>query len=180
MKLASRASRLGFVVGFCATFATGYARFQDFILRLMNKRVELNVRMNPTLSHYHECRLLFSMFTSIWAQTAVFPRRNHFLHDLITQVFWRSFRYGIVVMGFINAFVHAHHQHRRGVKNPWNFGACFKGRIRFMTAISPAFARVHVTCLKRHMLAVPRLNFWLAQPKARYPHLPNVRTTRKR
>ena len=45
---------------------------------------------------------------------------------------------GSWVMGFIDAFVYAHHQHRRGVKNPGNFGDCMKGRIRFMIAITPA------------------------------------------
>ena len=53
-----------------------------------------------------------------------------------------------------------------------------KGRIRFMTAITPAYAHAYqVTCLTRHMPAVPRLNFRLPKHKARYPHLPNVRTT---
>ena len=51
-----------------------------------------------------------------------------------------------------------------------------------MTAITPAYAHAYqVTCLTRHMPAVPRLNFRLPKPKARYPHLPNVRiTTRER
>ena len=49
------------------------------------------------------------------------PRRNHLLHDLITQVFLRSLKYGVVVMGFLDAFVYAHHQHRQGFENPGNF-----------------------------------------------------------
>ena len=39
-------------------------------------------------------------------------RRNHILHDLITRVFLRSLQYGIVVLGFLDAFVYAHHKHR--------------------------------------------------------------------
>ena len=47
-----------------------------------------------------------------------------------------------------------------------------------MTAITPAYDHAYeVTCLTRHMPAVPRLNFRLPKPKARYPHLANVRTT---
>ena len=47
-----------------------------------------------------------------------------------------------------------------------------------MTAITPACAHAYqVTCLTRHILVVPRLNFRLPTAKARYPHLPNVRTT---
>ena len=81
----------------------------------------------------------------------VLPRRNHLLHDLITHVFLRSLQYGIVVMGFIDASVCAHHQHRRSIENPWNFGDCMKGRIRFMTAITPAYAHANqATCLTRH------------------------------
>ena len=87
--------------------------------------------------------------------------KNHLLHDLITQVFLRSLQYGIVVMGFIDAFVCAHHQHRR---------------IRFMTAITSADTHAYqATCLTRDMPAVPRLNVRLPKPNARYPHLPNVR-----
>ena len=99
------------------------------------------------------------------------PRRNHLRHDLFTQVFLRSLKYGIVVMGFIDAFVYAHYQHRRSIENSGNFGDCIKGRIRFMTAITPAYAHAYqATCLTRHMPAGPRLNF-------RLQHLPNVRTT---
>ena len=118
------------------------------------------------------------MFISIWGQATALPRRSHLLLDLITQVFLRSLPYGIVVMGFIDAFVCAHHQHRRSIENPGNFGDCMKGRIRFMTAITSAYAHAYqATCLTRHMLAVPRLNFRLPETEAIHPHLPNVRTT---
>ena len=39
-----------------------------------------------------------------------------FLYDLITRVFLRSLQYGIVVLGFLDAFVYAHHQHRQGLE----------------------------------------------------------------
>ena len=81
-------------------------------------------------------------------------------------------------MGFIDAFVYAHHQHRRCIENPGNFGDCLKGRIRFMTAVTPAYAHAYeATCLTRHMPAVPHKIFRLPKPKARYPHLPNARST---
>ena len=105
-----------------------------------------------------------------------------FSHDLITHVFLRSLQYGIMVVGFIDAFVYAHHQHRRGIENPRNFGDCMKGRIRFMTAITPAYAHAYwATCLTRHMPAFPRQNFRLPKPEASFPYLPNARsTTRER
>ena len=47
-----------------------------------------------------------------------------------------------------------------------------------MTAITHAYGHTYqATCLTRHMLAVSRMNFRLPKPKARYRHLPNVRTT---
>ena len=51
-----------------------------------------------------------------------------------------------------------------------------------MTAITPAYAHAYqATCLTRHLPAVPRQNFCLPKSKARYPHLPNARsTTRER
>ena len=81
-------------------------------------------------------------------------------------------------MGFLDAFVYAHHQHRRIIENPGNFGDCMKGRIRFMTAITPAYAHAYqATCLARHIPAVPHQNFRLPKLKARYPYLPNDRST---
>ena len=102
----------------------------------------------------------------------VFPQRNHFVHELITQVSLRSLQYGIEVLG---STVCAHHQHRRSFENPGNFGDCMKGRIRFMTAITLAYAHAYLaTSLTGHMPAVPRPNFCLPKHKARYPYLPNV------
>ena len=52
-----------------------------------------------------------------------------------------------------------------------------KGRISFMTAITLAFARAdQVTCLTRHMPAVPSQKFRLPSAKAKYPQHPNGRT----
>ena len=43
--------------------------------------------------------------TSFSELATVLPRRSHLLHDLVTQVFFRCFQYGIVVMGLIDAFM---------------------------------------------------------------------------
>ena len=81
-------------------------------------------------------------------------------------------------MGFIDAFVHAHHQHRRSIESPGHVGDCMKGRICFTTAITPAHAHAYqATCLAGHMPAVPRPNFRLPKLKARCPYLPNDRST---
>ena len=80
-------------------------------------------------------------------------------------------------MGFLDAFVYAHHKHRQGSENPGNFGDCMKERIRFLTAITPAYAHAfQATCLARHIPAVQHQNFRLPKPKSRYPHLPNDRS----
>ena len=53
-----------------------------------------------------------------------------------------------------------------------------KGRIRFMTAITPAYAHAYqATCLARHIPAVPHKFFRLPKHMARYPYLPNDRST---
>ena len=63
-------------------------------------------------------------------------------------------------------------------RESWEFCDCMKGRIRFMTAITSAYAHAYqATCLTRHMSAVLHRNFRLPKPKARYPHLRNGRTT---
>ena len=120
-----------------------------------------------SLTHYSECPRLYNIFISSWRHATILPRGNHFLHDLITRVFMRSLQYGIVVMGFIDAFVYAHHQHR-SIENPGNFD-CIRGRIRFMTGITPAFVHAYqATCLTGHMPAVLHRNFRLPKPKARH------------
>ena len=85
-------------------------------------------------------------------------------------------------MGAIDAFVYAHHPHRR-IENPGNFGNCMKGRIRLMTAITPACAHAYqVVCLTRHVLTASRLNFRFPKTKKPDVHIfPNGRsTTRER
>ena len=53
-----------------------------------------------------------------------------------------------------------------------------KGRIRFLTAITPTYAHAyHLICLTRHIPLVPGQKFRLPAAKARHPHLPNIRTT---
>ena len=78
-------------------------------------------------------------------------------------------------MGIVDAFVYAHNHHRRNVDNPRNFRDCMEGRIRFMTAITPPFA----PCVSNDLPGkTPHCgNFAYLQPKVRYPHLPNSRTT---
>ena len=67
IKFASRASRLGLTVGCLRILCNVPCTAQDFKLKVKNKRVELDVRMNPTsLSHHNECPLLYNVCTSIW------------------------------------------------------------------------------------------------------------------
>ena len=87
--------------------------------------------------------------------------------------------------GFVRRWGRTHH--RIAVKKD-SSSACYDGveslleiRIRFMTAITPAYAAYQATCLTTHMPTVPRQNFCLPKLKARYPYLPNARsTTRER
>ena len=63
-------------------------------------------------------------------------------------------------------FVYAHHKHRLDSENIGNFGDCMKGRIRIVTAITPAYAHTfQVTCLTRHIPAVPHKTSGCPSPK---------------
>ena len=135
-------------------------------------------RCTDSLPHYSECPLLYNLFASLWRHAKALPRRGHLLHDFVTQVFPRSLQYGIVAMGLIDAVVFANNHHRRNIENPGNFGDCMKRRIRFVTAVTPAYPHAcQVTCLTRHIPAVQNQRFRLPSAKARYLHLPDVRTT---
>ena len=166
---------LGSLVGILRILCIGLCTAQIFHTEEFDHTCRVGCPNEPdSLTHYNECPRLYNIFTSFWGHATVFPQRNRFLHELITRVFLRSLQYGIVVMGFLDAFVYAH-QHRRSIENPGNFGDSMKGRIRLMTAITPAYAHAHqATCLTRHMLAIPRQNFRLPKLKARYPYLRNI------
>ena len=178
MKIVSRASRPGLLVGFLRILRNGLCTAQRFHTDEHDHTCRIGCPDEPdSLTHYNECPRLFNIFLSFWRHATILPRRNHVLHDLITRVFMRSLQYGIVVLGFLDAFVYAHHKHRLDSENSGNFGDCMKGRVRLMTAITPAYAHAYqATCLAQHFPGVPHHTFWLPKPKSRYPHLPNDRS----
>ena len=135
MKLVLRASRPGLTVGILRILCNGLSTAQRFHTVEHDHTCRVGCPNEPdSLSHYGECPRLWGMFTSFWGQASVLPRRNHLLHDLITKVFLRSLQHGIEVMGF---------------------GDCMKGRIRFMTASTLAYAHGYqATCLSRRMRAI--------------------------
>ena len=58
--------------------------------------------------------------------------------------------------------------------NAGNFGDCLKGRVRFMTVVTPAYAHSYKTiCLAMHSPRVPNHTFRHPKLKSRYPNLPN-------
>ena len=148
MKLVSRASRPGLLVGFLRILCNGLCTAQRFHTEEHDHTRRIGCPNEPdSLSHYKECHRLYNIFVSFWRHATILPQGNHFLHDLITRVFMRSLQYGIVVVGFLDASVCAHHRHRSDCENFGNFGDCMKGRIRFMTAITSAHAHAYqATC----------------------------------
>ena len=183
MKIVSRASRAGLLVGFLRILCNELCTAQRFHTEERDNTCPVGCPHEPdSLTHYNDCPRLYNIFTSFWRHAAIVPHRNHFLHDLISRVFLRSIQYDIVILGFLDAFVCAHHKNRQDSENPGNLGDCMEGRIRFMTAITPAYAHAYqATCLAQHLPGVPHQNFRLPKPKARYPHLPDARSiTRER
>ena len=77
-----------------------------------------------SIAHYNECPRLYNIFVSFWKHATILPPRNCLLHDLISRVVLRSLQYGIVVLGFLDTFVYAHHKHRLDSANAENFGDC--------------------------------------------------------
>ena len=75
--------------------------------------------------------------------------------------------------GSLTHFVYAHHKHRLDSANAGNL-------VRFMAAITPAFAHAYQTiCLAMHLPGVPHRSFRLPKNKSRYPHLPNDRSIKR-
>ena len=140
--------------------------------KVWNKDVELGVKMHQILSRTNnECLLLYNMFTTVWRHAETQLRRGH---DLSTQIVLRNLQNGIIVIGVIDAFVSAHDHSVEMWKTQWSFGNCREERIRFMTAITPTYARAYQSfCLTRCPLVARPPKFLLPATEARYPHHPN-------
>ena len=179
MNLASRASRLGLTVAILRILCNGLCTAQRFYVEGVEQRCRVGcLDESDSLSHYSESPLLYHCFTSVWRHATIFPRRGHLFHDLIIQNFLRSLQYGIVVMGVLDAFVHARNHHRRNIDNPGNLGAWLRRENSFYDCNHSAYAHAYqFICVAGHIPAALPSKFRLPVAKARYPHLPNARTT---
>ena len=186
MKLVSRASRPGLTVGFLRILCNGLCSARRFHTEGEEQTCRIGcpdetdslsiITMNALACT--TCLLLFG------EQATALPRRSHLLHDLITQLFLRSLQYGIVLMGFIDAFVSCSSSTPPMHRESWKlFVIALKGRIRFVTAITLCLrSRVSGNMPYKTHACSPASELTLTEaPKARYPHLPKVRaTTRER
>ena len=181
MKRVSRASRPGLLVGFLRILCNGLCTARRFHTAENDHTCRIGCPDEPdSLTHYNMCPRLYNFFLSFWRHATILPPRNCLLHDLISRVFLRILQYGIVVLSFLDAFVYAHHKHRLDSANAGNFGDCLTRRIRFMTAITPAYAHAYQTiCLGMYFPGVPHHSFRLLRPKSRYPFLPDDRSLSK-
>ena len=128
MSQASRAFRSGLTVGFLRILCND----KDFTLRERNKYVELDARMNPTLSHYNECPLLYIFFCvglemscCSTTESPSFPRLDHADSSKKPPVWNRS-------DGCHQCLRLRPYHHCRNVDNPENFADCMKGIILFL------------------------------------------------
>ena len=126
---AARASRSGAAVGILRVLYNGMCATTRFHVENEEHSCRVRCRDEPDcLSHSNKCPPFSNIFGLIWRNADIHPRENHFfLYDLITEVLQASLQRGIVVMGFIDAFVYAHNYHRHNVDNPGKFQDCTEG-----------------------------------------------------
>ena len=80
-------------------------------------------------------------------------------------------------MGFLDALAYADRQHRLDSANAGNSGDCLTGQVRFMNALTPAYAHAYQTiCLAMHLPSAPHHTFRLPKPKSGYSYFPNDRS----
>ena len=105
MNIVSRASRPGYSLASFASNVMGSALHGDFTLQKTITPAVWDAQMNliPSLITMGVPRL-YNIFLSFWRRATILPPRNCLLQDLIFQVFLRSLQYGIVVLGFLDAF----------------------------------------------------------------------------
>ena len=84
-------------------------------------------------------------------------------------------------MEIIDDFVYAHNYHRHNMDNLGKIDDCMEGRIRVVTAITPSYAQAYqVLCLTTRPTDIPYQRFRMPSAKAKYPNLPNIRTTTRK
>ena len=106
MQIVSCASRLGLLVGFIRILCNGLCIAQRFHTDEHDHTCRIGCPDElGSLTRYSECPRLYNIF--IFLET----------RDLITRVFMRSIQYGIVVLGFLDAFVYAYHKQRLDSEN---------------------------------------------------------------
>ena len=98
------------------------------------------------------------------------------LHDLITQTACLGVQYCILTLGVIHVFVCTHNHHRQHRNDPGNFEDCVQGRIRQMSALTPACAHAaqNVRPGRRAGDKLAR-NFGPIAPRNNHRYLPNIR-----
>ena len=107
----SRASRLGLPVCFLRTLCIGLCSAQRFHAEGGAQTCRVGCPDEPDSFTLQRMSSAVQLFPSVWRQDTVLPRRGRLLRDLITQVFLRSLRYGIVVTGvmpIIGVFIIVH------------------------------------------------------------------------
>ena len=108
MKLVSRASRPGLIVGFFRILCNGLCTAQRFHTEEHDHTYRIGCPNEAdSLTHYNECPRLYNIFFFFFVDMLRYCHRNHLLHDLITRVSLQCIQYGIVVLGFFDAFVYA-------------------------------------------------------------------------
>ena len=174
---AARASRPGFAVGVLRVSCTGMCKAKRFHVDNEERTCRVGCPdEHDCLSQYNKCPLLSNIFVTVWKNAGVHFREDQLFHDFIAQTLLRILQCGIVVMGVIDASVHAHHYHRHSANNPGNFGDCMEGRIRLVTAVTPTYAHAYQSLCQTGR-AVHHQKFRLPASKARNPNLPSSRTT---
>ena len=102
---AARASRPGLAVGILRLLCNDRWTAKRLYVDNEEPTCRVGCLDEPDLSFpLQQCLHISNIFVAFWRIAGIHLRGDRFFHDLITQTLRRSFQYGIVVMGIINAF----------------------------------------------------------------------------
>ena len=72
------------------------------------------------LRHYNQCQRVAAIISDFWRHADDIVRPHAMLHDLLTQISCCGNKYGILILGIVDAFVYVHNHHRHGRDDPGN------------------------------------------------------------
>ena len=177
---AARASRSGVAVGILRVLYNGMCATTRFHVENGEHSCRVRCRDEPDcLSHSNKCPPVSNIFGLLWRNAEIHPRESHIFCIISSP---GSYKQACNVGLWSWDSLMPSCTPTTITVTTWttqeNFTIAWRGEFALMTAITPAYAHAYrAICLARRPLDILCRRFRPPSAKAKYPNLPNIRTS---